>query len=129
MGGHGALLACLRQPNQYASVSAFSPICTVSQSEWGSRALLQYLGPDKERWYEYDVSKIIRQNPCHHTILIDQGNADPFLKELRPSDLKAACEDSGQNLVYREQNGYDHSYFFISTFIEDHLRFHAKALT
>ena len=128
MGGHGALLAGLRQPDQYASVSAFAPICTASESEWGSRALLQYLGSDKERWQEYDVSKIIRQNPCHHTILVDQGDADPFLEELRPGDLKTACKASGQKLVYREQTGYDHSYFFISTFIEDHLRFHATAL-
>jgi S-formylglutathione hydrolase len=128
MGGHGALLAGLRQPDQYASVSAFAPICTASESEWGSRALLQYLGSDKERWQEYDVSKIIRQNPCHHTILVDQGDADPFLEELRPGDLKTACKASGQKLVYREQTGYDHSYFFISTFIEDHLRFHAAAL-
>ena len=128
MGGHGALLAGLRHPDQYASVSAFAPICTASQSEWGSRALRTYLGDDKELWRQYDVSKVISQNSSHHTLLIDQGNVDPFLDQLRPNDLKVACEASGQKLVYREQTGYDHSYFFVSTFIEDHLRFHATAL-
>ncbi|MBH98792.1 MAG: S-formylglutathione hydrolase [Rhodospirillaceae bacterium] len=129
MGGHGALMVGLKEPDKYASVSAFSPICSASKSKWGSTALKHYLGPDKEIWRQHDVSALIRKNPCHHEFLIDQGDADPFLEELRPNDLKAACVASGQKLTYRERAGYDHSYFFVSTYIEEHLRFHYVALS
>jgi len=128
MGGHGALMIAAKRPQEYRSVSAFSPICAASRSEWGGRALAEYLGPDVQAWGEYDVSELIRRHPNHHVLLVDQGDADPFLEQLRPADLKAACEDSGQALEYRERSGYDHSYFFVSTFMEDHLRFHAEAL-
>ena len=128
MGGHGALLLGIRRPDQYVSVSAFSPICSVSQSEWGRHAMEQYLGPDENTWREYNVSELIRRHPSKHVLLIDQGNADPFLKELRLGDLKSACKASGQQLICTERKGYDHSYFFVSTFIGNHLRFHAEAL-
>lgn len=128
MGGHGALLLGTREPDQYASVSAFSPICAASRSEWGSRAMREYLGSDEAAWREYDVSEVIRREPSRHTLLVDQGDADPFLEQLRPGDLRAACEASGQRLIYTERAGYDHSYFFVSTFIADHLQFHAEAL-
>lgn len=128
MGGHGALLLGTTLSDQYASVSAFSPICAVSRSEWGSCAMAHYLGPDENAWREVDVSELIRRHPSKHVLLVDQGDADPFLDQLRPDDLKAACETSGQRLIYTERAGYDHSYFFVSTFIADHLRFHAQAL-
>ena len=129
MGGHGALLLGTKEPEHYASVSALSPICAASRSEWGSRAMEQYLGPDEATWREYDVSDLIRRRPTRHVLLVDQGGADPFMEQLRPQDLRAACEASGQNLSYTERAGYDHSYFFVSTFIGEHLRFHAQALS
>lgn len=128
MGGHGALLLGTRLADQYASVSALAPICAASRSEWGRRAMAAYLGPDDGAWREYDVSEVIRSRPSRHLLLVDQGDRDPFLEQLRPDDLKAACEASGQRLRYTERAGYDHSYFFVSTFIADHLRFHAEAL-
>ena len=128
MGGHGALLLGTRRSDRYASVSAFSPICAASQSEWGRRAFEQYLGPDEESWRDYDVSEVIRRQPSEHVLLVDQGDADPFVEQLRPDDLQAACEATGQRLIYTERAGYDHSYFFVSSFIADHLRFHAEAL-
>ena len=88
----------------------------------------QYLGPDENTWCEYNVSELIRRYPNKHVLLVDQGSADPFLKELRLGDLKSACKSSGQQLLCTEHEGYDHSYFFVSTFIGDHLRFHAEAL-
>ena len=128
MGGHGALLLGTRRSDQYASVSAFSPICAASRSDWGRRAFEQYLGPNEPSWREYDVSEVIQREPSQHVLLVDQGDADPFLEQLRPDDLRTACEASGQRLIYTERAGYDHSYFFVSTFIADHLRFHAEAL-
>ncbi len=128
MGGHGALLLATKRPDEYRSVSAFSPICAVSRSDWGRNAMGHYLGADESGWREYDVSELIRRHPNQHTLLIDQGDQDPFLEQLRPDDLKAACESSDQQLIYTERAGYDHSYFFVSTFIGDHVRFHAEAL-
>ena len=128
MGGHGALLLGAMRAAEYRSVSAFSPICAASRTEWGTYAMAQYLGEDENAWREYDVCEVIRRQPSAHTLLVDQGGADPFLDQLRPADLRAACEAAGQRLQYTERPGYDHSYFFVSSFIERHLRFHAEAL-
>ena len=128
MGGHGALLIGTRRAAEYRSVSAFAPICAASRSEWGRNALARYLGDDEKTWREYDVSETIRRRPSAHTLLVDQGGGDPFLDQLRPADLRAACEASGQRLRYSERAGYDHSYFFVSSFMERHMRFHAAAL-
>jgi S-formylglutathione hydrolase len=128
MGGHGALLIGVRNPDAYRSISAFAPIAAASQSAWGQPALTAYLGPDPSRWLDWDVSAVIRKSPTRHDLLVDQGAADPFLDRLRPADLKDACRKSGQKLTYREQPGYDHGYYFVSTFIAEHLRFHAAAL-
>jgi S-formylglutathione hydrolase len=128
MGGHGALIIGIGNPASYRSVSAFAPIAAASQSAWGQHALTAYLGADRERWVAYDASAVIRTRPSHHEILVDQGMADPYLEQLRPRDLQEACRQSGQRLTYRERAGYDHGYYFVSTFIADHLRFHAAAL-
>lgn len=128
MGGHGALLIGTKRADQYRSVSAFSPIAAASKSEWGSPALEAYLGSDRAAWLEYDVSEVIRSAPSRHTLLVDQGGDDPFLERLRPGELKAACDASGQKIEYRERPGYDHGYYFVSTFIGEHLAFHAAAL-
>jgi S-formylglutathione hydrolase len=128
MGGHGALTIGTRNADQYRSISAFSPISSAPNSAWGEQALTAYLGKDRAAWQQYDACAVIRQQPSKHPLLVDQGGADPFLEQLRPADLRAACEAAGQPLEYREHAGYDHGYFFVSTFIGDHLRFHAKAL-
>lgn len=132
MGGHGALVAWLRLPGLFRSVSAFSPICAPTEAPWGKKALLSYLGPDEEAWREYDASALMRSGgsgSMRPEILIDQGSADPFLEEqLLPSRFEDACAAVGQPLRLRRHEGFDHSYFFISTFIEDHLRHHAKVL-
>jgi len=128
MGGHGALTIGIRNAQSYRSVSAFSPISSTRQSAWGHQALTAYLGDDESRWADYDATEVIRATPSHHELLVDQGAADPFLEQLRPDLLRNACEESGQKLTLREHEGYDHGYFFVSTFIEDHLRFHAQAL-
>jgi S-formylglutathione hydrolase len=128
MGGHGALIVGVGNPDRYRSVSAFAPIAAASESGWGQHAFTAYLGNDRERWLAYDASAIIRTRPSHHELLVDQGMADPYLDQLRPNDLKEACRASGQHLTYRERTGYDHGYYFVSTFIAEHLRFHAAAL-
>lgn len=128
MGGHGALIVGIRNPERYRSVSAFAPIAAASQSAWGQHALSAYLGPDRERWGEYDAAAVIRAKPSHHELLVDQGMADPYLEQLRPADLKEACRAAGQKLTYRERAGYDHGYYFVSSFIAEHLAFHAAAL-
>ena len=128
MGGHGALTIGIRNPGEYRSISAFSPISSASRSAWGKQALAAYLGPDESAWLAYDAGAVIRSAPSHHELLVEQGGADPFLDELRPDDLKKACESSGQKLNFRERAGYDHGYFFVGTFIGEHLRFHAEAL-
>ncbi len=128
MGGHGALLIGTRRADEYRSVSAFAPICAASRSDWGRNALAHYLGDDENAWREYDVSEVIRSQPSAHTLLVDQGGSDPFLDQLRPGNLRAACDAAGQQLRYCERAGYDHSYFFVSSFMERHLRFHAEAL-
>ena len=128
MGGHGALLIGTKNADAYRSISAFSPIASASKSEWGMPAFEAYFGNDRDTWAENDASEVIRRMPSRHTLLVDQGGADPFLERLRPDDLKAACAASGQRLEYRERPGYDHGYYFVSTFIGDHLKFHAAAL-
>jgi len=128
MGGHGALLIGVGNPKSYRSVSAFAPIAAASQAAWGQHALTAYLGPDRERWLAYDAAALIRSRPTQHELLVDQGMADPYLDQLKPDELKNACRHSGQRLTYRERAGYDHGYYFVSTFIADHLRFHAQAL-
>jgi S-formylglutathione hydrolase len=128
MGGHGALIVGLRNAPEYRSISAFAPISSAMKSAWGKQALTAYLGADESAWREYDACHVIRTRPSRHTLLIDQGGADPYLEQLRPADLRAACAESGQPLKFRERQGYDHGYYFVGTFIGEHLRFHAEAL-
>jgi S-formylglutathione hydrolase len=128
MGGHGALLVGIRNPDSYRSISAFAPIAAASRSSWGRPALVAYLGPDESSWLDYDASAQIREHPTRHELLVDQGMADPYLDKLRPADLKESCRASGQKLNYRERPGYDHGYYFVSTFVGEHLKFHAEAL-
>jgi S-formylglutathione hydrolase len=129
MGGHGALLIGVGNPAAYRSISAFAPICSAPNCEWGQHALTAYLGADRSRWSASDAAALIRSKPSHHELLVDQGAADPYLEQLRPADLQRACRESGQKLTYRERPGYDHGYYFVSTFIAEHLRFHAAALS
>ncbi len=129
MGGHGALTIALKNPDRYRSVSAFAPIVAPSRVAWGEKAFTGYLGPERESWREYDACELVRRQSFPGPILIDQGSADKFLDEqLQPELFERACESSGQALRLRIQQGYDHSYWFISTFVEDHLRHHAQAL-
>lgn len=130
MGGHGALTIGLKNPQAYRSVSAFSPIVAPMQVPWGQKALAGYLGDDQQGWKQYDAVQLISDGAKPSSpLLVDQGAADDFLQEhLRPELLQAACETSGVEVTVRMQAGYDHSYFFIATFIEDHVRFHAKYL-
>ena len=130
MGGHGALTIALKNPRDYQSVSAFAPIASSIRCPWGEKALTGYLGNDRARWREYDVTALIEDRRwTGPPILVDQGTNDLFLEnQLKPELLRAACRDFGVPLELRLQDGYDHSYFFIATFIEDHLRFHAEKL-
>lgn len=130
MGGHGALTIGLKHSEIYASVSAFSPIVAPTQVPWGQKALTGYLGADQSTWNDYDATALMNAGKRHPgTILIDQGDADNFLSEqLRPELFVDACASVGQSVNLRMQPGYDHSYFFIASFIEDHLRHHAAAL-
>jgi S-formylglutathione hydrolase len=129
MGGHGALTLALRYPDRYRSVSAFAPIVAPSQVPWGLKALPRYLGEDRATWADYDACELVRRQTFSGAILLDQGEADKFLEaQLRPELFDQACAEAGQDLLLRRHPGYDHSYYFISTFMEDHLRHHAKAL-
>ena len=129
MGGHGALTIALKHPRNYASVSAFSPIVAPSQVPWGKKAFPRLLGDDASSWAAYDACKLVRQQTFPGTILIDQGEADQFLEgQLKPELFDQACAEAGQALLLRRHPGYDHSYWFISSFIDDHLKHHAKAL-
>lgn len=129
MGGHGALVCALREPRHYRSVSAFAPICAPSTVPWGHKAFSGYLGAEREAWRQYDATTLVESVPRPDEILIDQGTADRFLAEqLRPELFAAACERSGQKLQLRMQPGYDHSYYFIQTFMAEHIAFHARAL-
>ncbi|MEZ9523604.1 S-formylglutathione hydrolase [Enterovibrio norvegicus] len=129
MGGHGALSIALKNSDLYRSVSAFSPIVNPVNVPWGQKALSNYLGDDKNAWREYDSCALIKKATSHLPMLIDQGDADQFLHDqLKPENLLQAAEEAGYPLALRMQEGYDHSYYFISSFIEDHVRFHAKHL-
>ncbi len=129
MGGHGALTIHLRNPEVYRSVSAFAPIAAPMHCPWGEKALTAYLGSEREAWRDYDACELVRRRPSQAKIFIDQGAADDFLEtQLKPDLLAETCEAAGQPFELRLQPGYDHSYFFIQTFMEDHLRHHAAAL-
>lgn len=129
MGGHGALICALKNPNQYRSVSAFAPIAAPMRCPWGQKAFTNYLGANQADWRAYDASELVLTHPFNGTILIDQGTADTFLeKQLMPDVFEQACAKAGQPLALRYQAGYDHSYYFIATFIADHLRHHAEQL-
>jgi S-formylglutathione hydrolase len=129
MGGHGALVCALRNPSRYKSVSAFAPIAAPMQGPWGRKAFSNYLGTDAATWCEYDASELVARKPFAAPILIDQGTADQFLTEqLLPEKFAAAAAKTGQRLTLRMQPGYDHGYYFIQTFMADHLRHHAAIL-
>jgi len=132
MGGHGALTIGLRNPGVFRSLSAFAPICTTLRSPWGQKSLGHYLGSDTSTWQQYDASEVARNVGDASSvgeILVDQGLADVFLEEqLQPELLEAACAESGLSLELRRHEGYDHGYYFISTFIGDHLKHHATIL-
>jgi S-formylglutathione hydrolase len=130
MGGHGAITIALKNPEKYRSVSAFAPICSPINCPWGQKALTNYLGQDQALWAEYDAVELIRK--CSHPVpmLVDQGSEDQFLQEqLKPSLLVEACNRAGYPLSYNKRDGYDHSYFFIASFIDTHLRFHYGILS
>ena len=129
MGGHGALTVALRHPDRFRSVSAFAPIVAPGQVPWGEKALGGYLGEDRAAWRKHDAVALIDDGARVPELLIDVGEDDPFVeKELRPELLQRACADAGIALTLRRQPGYDHSYYFISTFMADHLRWHAERL-
>lgn len=130
MGGHGALTIGLRNGARYRSISAFAPICAPMQCEWGQKALGAYLGGDEAAWRQYDAVALIEDGARVDALLIDQGESDEFLEkgQLRPDLLEAACADAGLPLTLNMRDGYDHSYYFISTFMDDHLRWHADRL-
>jgi len=130
MGGHGALTIALRDPRRFRSVSAFAPIVAPGQVPWGVKALSAYLGTDRAAWRDYDAVSLIEDGARLPDLLVDQGEADAFLTDqLRPQLLEEACAAAGIPLVLRMQPGYDHSYYFISTFMADHVRWHAERLT
>jgi S-formylglutathione hydrolase len=129
MGGHGALTLALRNPQLYKSVSAFSPIAAPMQCPWGQKAFTNYLGSDQAAWRAHDATELVAESPFPGLILIDQGDADQFLVEqLKPDKFAAAAGKAGQGLKLRMQPGYDHGYYFIQTFMADHLRHHAEHL-
>jgi S-formylglutathione hydrolase len=129
MGGHGALTLALRHPDRYRSLSAFAPIVAPSQVPWGRKAFPRYLGEDREAWARHDACALVGRGTFPGRILIDQGSVDPFLEEqLQPQRFEAACAAAGQALELRRQQGYDHSYWFIASFVADHLRHHAETL-
>jgi S-formylglutathione hydrolase len=129
MGGHGALVCALRNPDRYKSVSAFAPIAAPMQCPWGKKAFSNYLGGDTASWRDYDATELVARRPFPAHILIDQGTGDQFLAEqLLPEKFSAAAAKAGQQLNLRMQPGYDHGYYFMQTFMADHLHHHAKQL-
>lgn len=128
MGGHGALTLAMGLPGRYRSVSAFAPICHPAASEWGGKQLGAYLGEDKAAWARYDATLMMREVGFDGPMLIDTGTADQFIDLLRPQDLAEAVNARRQQAILRLQPGYDHSYFFVASFIEEHIGFHAEAL-
>lgn len=129
MGGHGALTIALKNPGRYQSVSAFSPICAPTQCPWGEKAFAHYLGGDREQWLDYDACALVAKAQERLPLLVDQGASDEFLQEqLKPDLLKAACELHQHPLTLRVHKGYDHSYYFVSSFMGDHIKHHADVL-
>ncbi|WP_395000922.1 S-formylglutathione hydrolase [Acinetobacter sp.] len=129
MGGHGALTLALKYPEKFKSVSAFAPICAPSQCPWGEKAFSNYLGSDQAEWLKHDATALIQTKTAHFAdILIDQGLSDQFYSQLNPALFQQACQAAGQPLTLREHAGYDHGYYFIQSFIDDHLQFHAVQL-
>ncbi|MGA9827125.1 MAG: S-formylglutathione hydrolase [Rhodanobacteraceae bacterium] len=129
MGGHGALTIALKNPDRYKSVSAFAPIVAPCRVPWGEKAFSRYLGDNRDDWKSHDACELLNHATFPGTILVDQGDADPFLDvQLQPHRLAAACRETGQKLNLRLHPGYDHSYWFVQSFVEDHLRHHAEAL-
>ncbi len=129
MGGHGALVIAMRRPGRYRSVSAFAPIVAPSQVPWGERAFRAYLGEDRDAWSRYDAVALVATAEERLPLLVDQGDADEFLaQQLRPELLRQACEKAGHPLTLRMQPGYDHSYYFVASFVGDHVAHHARAL-
>ncbi|MCZ0811130.1 MAG: S-formylglutathione hydrolase [Pseudomonadota bacterium] len=128
MGGHGALTLAMSLPGRFTSVSAFAPICNPSASDWGRKQFAAYLGDDETAWAAHDSSHLMRERGFDGPVLVDTGTSDQFLDLLRPEALAAACAERRQQATLRMQPGYDHSYYFISTFMEDHVAFHAEAL-
>ncbi|MGF2881052.1 S-formylglutathione hydrolase [Acinetobacter johnsonii] len=129
MGGHGALTLALKYPEKFKSVSAFAPICAPSQCPWGEKAFSNYLGSDQAEWLKHDASALVQTKTAHFAdILIDQGLSDQFYSQLNPALFQQACQAVGQPLTLREHAGYDHGYYFIQSFIDDHLQFHAVQL-
>ncbi|WP_180113837.1 S-formylglutathione hydrolase [Acinetobacter sp. YH12063] len=129
MGGHGALTLALKHPDLFKSVSAFAPICAPSQCPWGEKAFSQYLGSDRQQWLQHDATALVQsKGALFKAILIDQGIDDQFYSQLNPALFQQACEQVGQPLELREHAGYDHGYYFIQSFMDDHLQFHAVQL-
>jgi len=129
MGGHGALTLGLRHPERYLSVSAFAPIVAPMQVPWGQKAFTGYLGADRGAWREHDATELVARQPRRDTIRIEQGGADAFLgKQLKPELFLAAAEKAGQPVEFHARNGYDHGYYFIQSFVHEHVAFHAQRL-
>lgn len=128
MGGHGALICALRNPEKYKSVSAFAPISALMASDWGQKIFRSYLGENQDDWCSYDASQLVLNNRYGRTILIDQGTKDDYLEQLLPQKFEEACKKVGQSLTLRRQEGYNHNYYFVATFMEDHIRHHAGIL-
>ena len=128
MGGHGALTLAMNLPGRFRSVSAFAPICNPTGADWGRKQLTAYLGSDETAWAKHDASRMMAETGFDGPVLIDTGAADQFIDLLRPETLASAIATRRQQAVMRLQPGYDHSYFFVSTFMEDHVNFHAEAL-
>jgi S-formylglutathione hydrolase len=129
MGGHGALVVALRNPERYRSASAFAPIAAPTRCPWGEKALTNYLGDDREAWRRYDSCELLAESAWRAPILVDQGGADSFLEvQLKPELLRAACDAADVPLELNLRDGYDHSYYFIASFVGDHVAHHARAL-
>ncbi|ACR12513.1 S-formylglutathione hydrolase [Teredinibacter turnerae T7901] len=130
MGGHGAIVLGLSYPQLFRSISAFAPICNPAKTPWGETAFRHYLGADKARWQHHDSCWLVANGACRTPLLVDQGSDDHFLEdELKPERLQAACAEAGHPLNYQLHPGYDHSYFFVASFIESHIAYHAGILT
>ena len=128
MGGHGALTIAMSFPGRFRSVSAFAPICNPTASDWGRKQFTAYLGPDEASWAAHDATLLMKKRGFDGPMLIDQGTADQFIDLLRPEALAGAMAERRQGGTFRMQKGYDHSYFFVSTFMEEHMAFHGAAL-